>query len=66
MFCLLSFQVRITLKLKMYCLLTAKAIDITHFLLESYKTTRTKYRDIQPDIPIFLCIFSLRKTAIVL
>ena len=41
MFCLLSFQVRITLKLKMYCLLTAKAIDITHFLLKFYKTIRT-------------------------
>ena len=26
----------------MYCLLTAKTLGITHFLLKSYNTTRTK------------------------
>ena len=41
MFCLMSFEVQIALKIKMYCLWTAKSVGITHFLLKSYKTTRT-------------------------
>ena len=37
---------------EMYCLPTAKTIGIPHFLLESYKTTRTKIW----DAPVFCAV----------
>jgi hypothetical protein len=40
----------------MYCLLTAKTVGITFFLLKSYKTTRTTQREL-PLVGGSLCAF---------
>jgi len=38
---------------ELHCLLTAKTVGITHFLLKSYKTTRTK----EADTHLGICLF---------
>jgi len=45
----------------MYCLLTTKTVDITHFLLESYKTTRTKHPVTTSVVAGFLICGGIRK-----